>query len=237
MSVSAHLRISLADYDRRIRTFIPHDEEMLQVTAATAAAALAGTARPVILDLGIGTGALAARCLGLIPGALLHGIDADPDMLEVARRRLLARPRTRPALVAASFLDISLPRSHAIVATLSLHHVAPAATKGRFYRRCFDALAPGGVLVNGDCCLSAHPAIRRHDMARWRAHLGPTDTPQRTTALLRAWSHEDTYLTLDEEWTLLSGAGFHVEVAWRLAPFAVIAGWKPRRFRTAAPGR
>ena len=57
MGVATHLGIKLADYDSRIRTFIPHYEEMLDV----AAAAIQPRARTIV-DLGIGTGALSARC-------------------------------------------------------------------------------------------------------------------------------------------------------------------------------
>ena len=53
MSVATHLGIDLAEYDARIRSFIPDYEEML----AVAAAAVPAQARTIV-DLGIGTGAL-----------------------------------------------------------------------------------------------------------------------------------------------------------------------------------
>src|SRR6185369_14938609 len=61
VSVSQHLGIKLSEYDHRIRTFVPFYEEMLDVVADTVFATC-GTA-PRITDLGIGTGALSARCL------------------------------------------------------------------------------------------------------------------------------------------------------------------------------
>src|SRR4026208_979520 len=64
MSVASHLGIRLADYDARIRTFIPDYEEMLGV----AAAAIPARTRTIV-DLGIGTGALSARCLAPAPAA------------------------------------------------------------------------------------------------------------------------------------------------------------------------
>jgi hypothetical protein len=36
-------------------------------------------------------------------------------------------------------------------------------------------------------------------------------------------------MTLEQETTLLTAAGFSVEVAWRRPPFAVIVGWKGSR--------
>ena len=55
MSVAAHLGIRLSEYDRRIRTFIPRYEEILDAAAAS----VVPKARTIV-DLGIGTGALAA---------------------------------------------------------------------------------------------------------------------------------------------------------------------------------
>ena len=39
----------------------------------------------------------------------------------------------------------------AIVGSYSLHHIRTSREKLAFYRRCYRALRPGGVLINGDC--------------------------------------------------------------------------------------
>src|SRR5438552_18564572 len=95
MGVAAHLGIRLAEYDRRIRTFIPDYDEMLEV----AAAAVPARAR-MLVDLGIGTGALAARCLKIAPRARIVGIDVDHDVLALAARRFRhpATPDDAPVL-------------------------------------------------------------------------------------------------------------------------------------------
>ena len=61
MSVASHLAVSPAKYDARIRSLIPLYDELI----AEVARALGHAARPVriIVDLGIGTGALARACL------------------------------------------------------------------------------------------------------------------------------------------------------------------------------
>ena len=102
MGVAAHLGIRLAEYDRRIRTFIPDYDEMLDV----AAAAVPARAR-MLVDLGIGTGALAARCLKIAPRARIVGIDVDPEILTMAARRF----RDRATLAAGTFLRTPLPSS------------------------------------------------------------------------------------------------------------------------------
>jgi len=86
MSVATHLAVSPAKYDARIRSLIPLYDELI----AEAARALDHAARPVktIVDLGIGTGALARACLERAPGARIWGIDADAAMMATARTRL-----------------------------------------------------------------------------------------------------------------------------------------------------
>ena len=84
MGVASHLGIKLGDYDRSIRTFIPHYEDMLDA-AAEAVAALA-VHKPRVVDLGTGSGALAARVLAASPGARVTGIDADEGMLGMAQQ-------------------------------------------------------------------------------------------------------------------------------------------------------
>ena len=147
MSVFSHLAVAPGDYDERIRQLIPLYDELIPEVAR----ALAQAARPVrdIIDLGVGTGALAQACLRVVPAARIWGIDADAAMMRVARRQL-GRRVARVRLVEGSFLDVPLPACDAIVASYALHHILTLRQKQAFYRRCHAALRPGGVLINGD---------------------------------------------------------------------------------------
>src|SRR5262245_58054366 len=120
MSVASHLGIDLADYDARIRTFIPYYTALIEAGAA----AVPRHARRIV-DLGTGTGALSAQCLKRAPRASLIGIDEDPGMLAAGARRLrrLIRPPATMKLVAGNFLRTSLPPCDAVVASFALHHV------------------------------------------------------------------------------------------------------------------
>lgn len=228
-SVAEHLKIRLSEYDRRIRTFIPGYRELLDATAG--AVALAGRRAPVIVDLGIGTGALAARCLALNPRAAVYGVDADGDMMGVAKRRLggggaggKRADRGRHRFVVGDFGRVRLPRCDAIVATLALHHVHSVRDKQRLYRRCYAALRPGGVLASGDAFRSESATLRRAEMEAWRAHMRRRYSAREVRRFFEAWAREDRYLPLSLETSLLRKAGFRVDVPWRLAPFAVVVG-------------
>ena len=221
-SVSTHLAVSPAKYDARIRSLIPLYDELI----AEVALALRHAARPVrtVVDLGIGTGALARACLERAPGARIWGIDADPDMMAIARTRL-GRLSRRVTMTTGSFLNASLPPCDAMVASYSLHHIRTTRAKLAFYRRCYRALRPGGVLINGDCAPASTPRGFARDLDVWFAHLGKTFGGRAEgRRVYESWADEDTYVPLADETRLLERAGFAVDVPWRRSPFAVIVG-------------
>jgi trans-aconitate methyltransferase len=213
MSVASHLGIRLSDYDARIRTFIPDYDEMLD-----AAAAVVPASARTIVDLGTGTGALAARCLRRAPRARVVGIDADQEILELAAQRL----GHRGAFVVDSFLRAPIPRSDVVVASFALHHVRTRRAKATLYNRIARALRRGGRLVTVDCQPSTRLELARLQMLDWRAHLQRGYSRREATGLLRAWSDEDVYVPLEAETTLMKDAGFRVDVIWRKGAFAVL---------------
>lgn len=213
MSVASHLGIRLDEYDARIRTFIPDYEEMLEVGA--------GAVRPgtrTIVDLGTGTGALAARCLHTATRSRVIGIDADPDILKVAARRLGARA----SFIEGSFLRAAIPRCDAIVSSFALHHIRTRAAKTGLYKRLRRALRRGGRLISVDCQPSRNAVIAASQMAAWLRHLEQRYSARESRQLLRTWSGEDTYVPLDDETAMLDDAGFRVDVLWRKGAFAVL---------------
>src|SRR5262249_1527994 len=132
------LGVAADDYDRTIRTFIPSYERMV----ATVVHWLDGhvPAGGLVVDLGAGTGALGAAVLEALPDVRVELVDIDPNMLEVAATRCAAhagRFRVRHA----RFQD-ELPRCHAVVASLALHHVATHAGKRELYRAICHAPTP-----------------------------------------------------------------------------------------------
>ncbi|MGH9350261.1 MAG: class I SAM-dependent methyltransferase [Vicinamibacterales bacterium] len=220
MSVASHLNIRLDDYDARIRTFIPGYEQMLDA-AAHALCAL-DTPAPVIVDLGAGTGALAARCLSVRSGAKVIAIDEDAGILDMARQRL-ARAGALASFLQCSFLETPPPRCDAIVASLALHHVRTAERKQQLYRECVAALSPGGLLITADCFVSADARLAELEHDTWRAHLLQSYSEADTEGYFAAWAGEDVYLPLVHELAMLRDAGLAPDVVWRIAPFAVIA--------------
>jgi ubiquinone/menaquinone biosynthesis C-methylase UbiE len=218
MAVASHLHIRLEEYDDRIVTFVP-GYHALVANAASAVATLAA-ASPHIVDLGTGSGALAARCLAECPAARLTAIDEDPEILTLAMARL--KDRTTATFVQGSFTSVPLPACDAFVASLSLHHIRTADAKRAFYQRCSESLSAGGLLVTADCCPATDARLRDAQLSAWRAHLQRTYSPREADAFLAAWAVEDVYFTLDEERAMLAEAGFSTDVVWREGAMAVI---------------
>jgi len=216
--VAAHLGIDLAEYDERIRTFIPDYEEMLD-----AAAALVRSDARRIVDLGTGTGALAARCLTRAPCARLVGIDVDPAMANVAARRL----GTRASFVTGDFARTAVPACDTLVSSFALHHVRTRTTKARLYARLRRALTGRGQLIVVDCQPSADAGLRAAQLDAWGAHLRRRYSKAKANGFLQAWAKEDVYVPLDIELGLMRGAGLTPEIVWRKGAFAVLRA-RPR---------
>jgi tRNA (cmo5U34)-methyltransferase len=218
MGAGSHLGIDLSEYDARIRTFIP-DYGMLHDAVAGALGAAVRRRGPTIVELGIGTGALAARCLEACPSARMVGVDEDAAMLAAAQVRLGDGLRTT---IQDNFESIDLPRCDAIVACLALHHVPPGPRRLRLFRRLYKRLRPRGVLISADCYPAADPRLAEADRAAWIAHLEKSYPPHEVRGFFRRWAREDHYVPLLDEIVTLRRAGFTVDVSWRKQSFAVI---------------
>jgi tRNA (cmo5U34)-methyltransferase len=219
MGVEAHLNIRVDEYDARIRTFIPGYEPMVETVARCLLAMTPRCER--VVELGIGTAAVAARCLEIIPTLELVGIEQDMAMVEIARHRLSGAATT--SLRHGSFLDTPMPTSDAVVACLALHHVRDLSQKQHLYGDIYTSLRPGGLFVTADCFPSSDAQLAVLEREAWHAHLRQAYSDADTHAFFEAWSHEDTYVPLDVELGMMRTAGFAPEVVWRLAPMGVIA--------------
>ena len=220
MSATGHLGIKFGEYDATIASLIPHYRAL--ITAAGAAVDTLAPHSPAVVDLGTGSGALAAEILRVRQHARLIGIDADGAMLEAAKRRLRGRIDT----IEGNFERARIPRCDVVSASFALHHIATGRRKGALYRRIFSSLRDGGMFVSADCFLATSARLQRRNRDAWLAHLQKRYSKQKAETFLRTWAKEDVYFTLDREIELLEDAGFSIEVPWRQDSFAVVVGLK-----------
>ena len=220
-SVESHLGIEIRSYDATIRRWIPRYEEMVGVAAREAVHLGAGS----LVDLGAGTGALSEAIFAAGFEGTMQLIDADPQMLDIARLRL-ARFAARVSFAEQSFLE-PLPKCDGVVASLALHHVRALDMKRAVYRRIFDAVSANGFIVNADAAIPSEGVAREAAWRVWIDHMGAHGIDERTALENFAkWEEEDTYFPLEEEISAVSAAGFAAECVWHHGPMTVVVGRK-----------
>jgi len=224
-SVEGHLKLKIAEYDRRIRTLVYAYDEM-RVEHLKLLERCLPSDGGLVLDLGGGTGALAAAIAERFPKTRVQIWDTDPAMLAFARERC-APFGDRVELIEKSFAT-PLPACDAVVACIALHHVKDMAIKGQIYRNIFTGLRPGGIFANADTLMDSRPGPRAHYFGVWsqfqQTH-GFTDAEARQH--FATWAGEDCYTPLSVEMKLLSDAGFsEPDCFWRSEHQGVFGGIK-----------
>jgi tRNA (cmo5U34)-methyltransferase len=222
--VAGHLGVAADEYDSTIRAFIPGYERML----ATVVHWLDGHVPPggLVLDLGAGTGGLSAAILDALPDVRVQLVDVDPNMLEVAATRCSAYVG-RYELREARFED-DLPRCHAVVASLALHHVATHAEKRELYQAILTALEPAGLVVVADALVHPDGPERLRMVKDLYAHMGRNGiSAAEAEAHFAQWQEEDFYVSLPDELALIAAAGFpRPDCFWRDGLIAVYGAFK-----------
>lgn len=196
------------------------------------------------VDLGGGSGKLAARFLERFPRATITLFDQSAPFLELARTRLQPFEGRGRCIVARlqDDWDRQLETGvQAIFSTSAIHHLEPAE-KRALYRRCATQLVPGGVLLNGDEVRPSDDAAYRALLEGWWDHMramiaAGRVTPAMSVALER-WkernidrfmeprvSGDDCHETAEAQIATFREVGFgEADVVWSCELWAVLRG-------------
>jgi tRNA (cmo5U34)-methyltransferase len=223
------------------RYFVPQREEQV----ATVCALVPAVEGPFLaLDLACGEGLLAEAILARFPAATVRGLDLSPAMLARAAGRLAAygeRFQTQQFDLADTAWRQPDETAHAIVSSLSIHHL-DGAQKQALFRDLWRMLAPGGALVIADVVLAASPEARELAAVAWDAEVARRAVElDGTMAALEFFQREgwnmyradltddiDKPSPLADQLRWLAEAGFvAVDVSWMLAGHAIFGGRRP----------
>ncbi|HLJ12214.1 MAG TPA: class I SAM-dependent methyltransferase [Planctomycetaceae bacterium] len=200
----------------------------------------------LFVDAGGGSGRLAEKILRRFSRSRAVLVDQSAAFLKLARARLEPYGE-RAALVEARLQDDwsgQLPCTPAAIVSMSaIHHLAPEE-KAAFYRRCHDALSPGGILMNGDEVRPADDVRYLAECRNWVAHMqriieaGLVSGPM--SDALRKWemrnvgqfgqprqSGDDCHETVDAQLGYFRAAGFGAaDAPWQKGLWALLRGVK-----------
>ena len=211
------------EYDAQREHVIP---DLKGFYGAAAWVAECGTEEPSILDIGAGTGLLAAFMLQKFPRGNLTLIDIAENMLEVARQRF--KNRDNVSYIVCDYSRAELGGSYDIVCSaLSIHHLE-TEDKRRLFGRIFRALKPGGMFVNADQADGETPYFRQKYLDYWNGFLenGPLNDAEHTE-ILRRRNLLDKNEKLSVQLAWLHEAGFSdVDVVYKNRTFIVTVARK-----------
>ena len=236
---------SARTYDQTAHLVHPHYEEIQHVILEQLRLDEQGP--DVVVDIGGGSGRLMHKVLERFADTTGVVLDQSQPFLDLARRKL-ADFADRAKFVHARLQDdwpASLPaRPTAIISMSAIHHL-DSAEKQALYRRCFDALKPGGVLLNGDEVRDDDDATHLAHLTQWAGHMQQLMdnrlVPESMHQLLKGWQHrnvtqfarpkvsgDDCHQTPATQCEYLLDSGFdNVAVVWQQAMWAVLYAVKP----------
>lgn len=178
-----------------------------------------------VLDIGAGTGLLAALVSAHWPETSFTLTDLAPGMLAKADERFRSMGVEAPEIIVMDTAE-GLPDGpfDAIVSGLSIHHLSDAEKRMTF-QRIAARLAPGAAFVNAEQVAGATPDETREFEARWAReirHLGATE--EMIAAAEERMTH-DRCAGLDEQLEWMRETGLvGVRTVWQRGRFAVLTG-------------
>jgi len=232
-----------AGYDASAEYVHPHYLELQQFLVDML---LAANGTRYVVDLGGGTGRLAERILAASPSARALVVDQSEAALEIAAQRVApfeGRGQVALSRLQDDWTPLLADQPTAIVSMSAIHHL-DAGEKQQLYQRCFDALAPGGILANGDEIRDEDDAVYLQQLQTWGRHMDAMiaagNIAESFHDALHQWqarnigsfgeprtSGDDCHQTIAEQLDYFRQAGFRqVDAPWHRDMWAVLRGVK-----------
>jgi tRNA (cmo5U34)-methyltransferase len=225
-NVKRHFENEARDFDRIILTLIPHYATMIRALVEAIPFDRAFPLRAI--DLGCGTGTVAARVLDIFPNAQVTCLDLAENMVAMARERLA--PRSHVEYVVADFSKFEFTSRYDVaISSLALHHLETDGDKLSFYRRVFASLNSGGVFYNADVVLASNEYLEGIGRNEWLRFVSQSVAKEEIDGKwLPKAQEEDHPAKLTDQLKWLAEIGFiDIDVIWKYYGFAVYGGTRP----------
>jgi tRNA (cmo5U34)-methyltransferase len=212
------------EYDRLRRQLIPCFDHLYGMTVDLLR--FDAQAPLNVLDVGAGTGLLAAAVAHRFPRARIELLDASEEMLARARERFRgADERIRFRLADYRTAPLGGPFD-AVVSALSIHHLQDEE-KRALYAGVLDSLLPDGVFVNADTVRAGDPAVQALHRTAWIEKIRESGIGHDDLARALERTEIDVLAPLDLQLGWLRALGFErVACFYSWHHFAVFAGWR-----------
>ena len=223
-SVQHAFDIAAEDYDRARRRLVPGFDDFYR--AAIDLIQFPRESSIKVLDLGAGTGLMAAFIAYSFPSARITMVDISNEMLERARARFeLAGERFRFE-VSDYGVDRIQEKYDVIISALSIHHLSDEQKRSLF-NRIHGALNDGGVFVNAEQFRYATPERHRFHHERWITRVRELGVGERDLTAALERMKFDRAATLEDQLEWMREAGFReIDCAYKNLIFAVYCGIK-----------
>jgi ubiquinone/menaquinone biosynthesis C-methylase UbiE len=140
-----------------------------------------------VLDVGCGTGSLTLTAKSNAgPGGKVHGIDAAPEMIEVARKKA-SRSGLDVVFDIGLIEQLSFPDAtfDVVISRLAIHHL-PDDLKRRGFAELLRVLKPGGHVLIADFNPPANPVLNHITSALVGSHMMQTKIADLPPMLVQA---------------------------------------------------
>ncbi len=223
-SVQHAFDLAAQDYDRTRRRLVPGFDDFYR--AAIDLIRFPHDSRLKVLDLGAGTGLMAAFIAYSFPQARITMVDISNEMLERARARFELGGERFRFEVSDYGVDPIQEKYDAVVSALSIHHLSDGQKRSLF-DRIHGALNDGGVFINAEQFRGATPERDRFHHERWITRVRELGVDDRDLAAALDRMKFDRAATLDDQLEWLREAGFRdIDCAYKNLIFAVYCGIK-----------
>jgi tRNA (cmo5U34)-methyltransferase len=224
-NVRRHFEDEAKEFDRVILTLIPHYTTIVRVLVEAIPFERSAPLR--VIDLGCGTGTVAAKVLEIFPNAHVTCLDLAENMIAIAKAKLASYPQVQ--YIVTNFQEFDFGRKYdAVVSSLALHHLPTDADKQKLYRRIYENLNTGGVFYNADVILAPNAFLHEMYINAWLKFMERSISRKEIEGKwLPKHQQEDHPAKLLDQLSWLANIGFaDVEVLWKYYDFAVYGGMR-----------